>query len=281
VKLGYWGAVRALTATGIVVGSVLGAAAQQPTPEQISAIRASCRSDFMAHCTGVTPGTREALECLKHNAAKVSPSCRTALDAVGPPPGESTAPARTKPTPAPAAEAPPAAHEAPAPAPPPPAEAGQSPAPEGEPGPPPGPPSEGHEHHHSPQAAAIRAACRSDFGVHCPGVRPGGSAALRCLQANAAALSPPCREAVMAMGEGGAPPEGAGAAPPPPVAPIGPIPPMWPRTALKILSFCRAERDTLCGNVPPGGGRVLECLAENYARLSPECYGALARAAAR
>jgi hypothetical protein len=205
VKLGYWGVVRALTATGIVMGSLLGAAAQQPTPEQISAIRSSCRSDFMAHCTGVAPGTREALECLKHNAAKVSPSCRTALDAVRPPSAESAAPAHAKPAPAPApaaTEAPPAAAEAP----PPPAEAGGPPPAEGQPeAPPPGAPAEGHKHHHSPQVAAIRAACRSDFGVHCPGVRLGGSAALHCLQANAAALSPPCREAVVAMGEGGTP----------------------------------------------------------------------------
>jgi hypothetical protein len=276
VTFGYWRAMRMLIATGLVAGTSM-AAAQQPTSEQIAAIRASCRSDFMAQCAGVTPGTRDALECLKRNAAKVSPSCKTALDAVGPRPTESAAPAHAKPapTPAPAAEAPPAAAEAP----PPPAEAGGPPAAEGEPqAPPPGPPAEGHKHHHSSQVAAIRAACRSDFGVHCPGVRPGGSAALRCLQANAAALSPYCREAVMTVGEGGAPPEGADAAPPRPVAPIGPIPPMWPRKALGILSFCRAERDTLCGNVPPGGGRVLECLAENYARLSPECYAALARA---
>jgi hypothetical protein len=131
----------------------------------------------------------------------------------------------------------------------------------------------------SPQAAAVRAACHSDFGVHCPGVKPGGSAGLRCLQANAAALSPPCRNAVMAMGEGGAPPPPAGAAAPPALAPLGPIPPMRPRAALQVLSFCGQEQRTLCGNVPPGGGRIIECLAANYARLSPECYGALARAA--
>jgi hypothetical protein len=101
---------------------------------------------------------------------------------------------------------------------------------------------------------------------------------LRCLQAKAAALSPPCRKAVMAMGEDGAPPPAAGAAPPPTIAPLGPIPPMRPRKALEVLSFCGAEQRTLCGNVPPGGGRIIECLAANYARLSQECYRALARA---
>ena len=93
MTFGYGHVVRALIATGIITGSALAAVAQQPTSEQISAIRASCRSDFMANCAGVKPGTREALECLKHNAAKVSPACKTALDAVGPRPTESAAPA--------------------------------------------------------------------------------------------------------------------------------------------------------------------------------------------
>jgi hypothetical protein len=107
------------------------------------------------------------------------------------------------------------------------------------------------------------------------------------LQVNAAALSPRCRRAVEAMGEGGAPPPGAAApdapeapaaAPPSAVAPLGPIPPMRPRQALEILSFCGPERAALCGDVPPGGGRIIVCLAENAPRLSPECYGAIARA---
>ena len=280
MKFGCWRAVRLLIATGLVVGTSLAASAQQPTSEQISAIRASCRSDFMAQCTGVKPGTKDALECLKRNAAKVSPSCKAALDAVGPPPTESAAPAPApaKPAPAPAAAAPPPPAAA---APPPPPATAEPSAATAEPAtpPPPGPPAAEGKKPPSPQVAAVRAACRSDFGVHCPGVKPGGSAALRCQQAKAAALSPPCRKAVMAMGEDGAPPPAAGAAPPPTIAPLGPIPPMRPRKALEVLSFCGAEQRTLCGNVPPGGGRIIECLAANYARLSPECYGALARAA--
>ena len=281
-------ALRVLFASELVMGATLSASAQQPTSEQISAIRASCRSDFMSNCAGVKPGTRDALECLKRDAAKVSPACKTALDAISPRPTESAAPAPAKTAPPPAAATPPAPAAATPPppaaaAPPPPAAIAASPPPEAaeppaaaaEPGarPAPGPAAGEGKKHPSPQVAAVRAACHADFGVHCPGVKPGGSAALRCLQANAAALSPPCRDAVMAMGEAGAPP--AAAAP----APLGPIPPMRPRKALEVLSFCGAEQRTLCANAPPGGGRILECLAANYARLSPECYGALARAA--
>jgi hypothetical protein len=48
--------------------------AQQPSPDQISAIRASCRSDFIANCSGVQPGGKDTLECLKSSGT--SASCR-------------------------------------------------------------------------------------------------------------------------------------------------------------------------------------------------------------
>jgi hypothetical protein len=39
-------------------------AAQEPTEAERDAIRSACRSDFMAHCSSVQPGGKEALECL-------------------------------------------------------------------------------------------------------------------------------------------------------------------------------------------------------------------------
>ena len=60
--------------------------AQQPSQDQINAVRQSCRSDFMANCSGVTPGSKDALECLKQNLAKLSGSCKTAVSAIVPPP---------------------------------------------------------------------------------------------------------------------------------------------------------------------------------------------------
>src|SRR5262245_58078055 len=67
------------------------AAAQQPTPEQASAIRAACRNDYMANCAGVPTGGAAALECLRTHAANTSPACQQALSAVGG--GASAAPA--------------------------------------------------------------------------------------------------------------------------------------------------------------------------------------------
>lgn len=236
------------------------AAAQQPTPEQIAAIRQSCRSDFMSNCAGVQPGTREALECLQRNAGKVSAACRSTLDAIGAKPatgGAVPAPAAVKPEPERVS------------VPPPPAEPTAAAV---------------HTKPTQEQIGAVRTACRSDFVTHCPGVKPGGAAALQCLESNSAQLSPACGNAVAAIAEGDAPARGptpvAPAAAPvaPAVAPLGSIPPMRPREALAILSFCGAERQTLCGDIPPGGGRIIACLAENAPRLSPGCYEAIARA---
>src|ERR1700690_3726827 len=77
------------------------AAAQQPTEAQRDAIRAACRSDFVANCSGVQPGGKEAFECLLRNDAKLSPSSRAAVNAAAPKPAEPAAAA----APAPAAPA--------------------------------------------------------------------------------------------------------------------------------------------------------------------------------
>jgi hypothetical protein len=138
------------------------------------------------------------------------------------------------------------------------------------------------------QKNAVRAACRSDFVALCSGIKPGGTAALRCLQRNAAQLLEPCRSAMAAVGResAGAPaaaapttpatPTAAPAASPPAYPPLGPVRPILPRRAFAILEICRADQQALCANVPLGGGRVLDCLASNAPHLSPQCYKALA-----
>lgn len=49
-----------------------------------------------------------------------------------------------------------------------------------------------------PQAAALQA-CRADAQTLCPATRPGDGQLLVCLQAQAAALTPACREALPAL----------------------------------------------------------------------------------
>ena len=79
-------------------------AAAEPTPDQIAAIKANCRSDFMSKCWGVPRGGAEAMQCLKKNMASVSPGCQQALKAIAaaPPKAPAPAPAIAKPEPAPA-----------------------------------------------------------------------------------------------------------------------------------------------------------------------------------
>ncbi|HTU02815.1 MAG TPA: hypothetical protein VMG58_13395, partial [Candidatus Sulfotelmatobacter sp.] len=59
------------------------AAAQQPTPAQLGAIRAACRADYEPNCAGVPTGGAAALECLQSHAASTSPACQQALSAIG------------------------------------------------------------------------------------------------------------------------------------------------------------------------------------------------------
>ena len=56
----------------------------QIAPEQQSAIRSNCRSDFLLNCVGVMPGGPEALRCLQRNVNKLSQSCQAAVKAVTP-----------------------------------------------------------------------------------------------------------------------------------------------------------------------------------------------------
>jgi hypothetical protein len=141
--------------------------AQQPTSAQQSAIRASCRGDFQAQCSGVPTGGKEALDCLKQHAASVSPACQQALAPVM---GNA---APTAGAAAPAAVAPGASASR--------TQGAASPA-------------------MSPrdEVRVLRSSCQADYRTHCAGVPLGEGRAIACLKQNAAALSPACQHALMA-----------------------------------------------------------------------------------
>ncbi|MFO1316730.1 MAG: hypothetical protein U1F58_14125 [Burkholderiales bacterium] len=75
--------IRMLRAGALVALAVATAPAmgQQPTLAQSAAIRQSCRADFEALCSNVSPGGGAALACLRQNAARLSPTCQQALRA--------------------------------------------------------------------------------------------------------------------------------------------------------------------------------------------------------
>jgi hypothetical protein len=108
-----------------------------------------------------------------------------------------------------------------------------------------------------------------------------------CLERNQAEISQSCQGALAAIGGGTPIPAAAtpGVASPDPASPEAATPPetepfLIPRLPLRaeiaILRVCAASHRSLCGDVPPGGGRIIACLARNAPRLLPECRAALA-----
>jgi hypothetical protein len=273
-----------LSVTAVLLAAANPAFSQAPTDAQRSAIRSECRSDYQANCSSVPPGGMASLQCLQKNMSNLSPGCQAAVRAVG-------APAEPKAESAPPAAAPkesvakPAAETA-APA------APKETAKEAPKETPKAAASTATRKPSSSQIAAVRSACRSDYQKVCAGVPTGGPAALQCLEKNKANLSAACQRAVSAAtgiavpAVAGAPPDAATvtpaatpAAPPPPVLVLRP---MRPREVLFVLrSACGGDVRTLCAGVPPGGGRIIECLATQAASLSPSCTEVLSQFSAQ
>jgi hypothetical protein len=245
------------------------AAAQEPTQAQRDAIRASCRSDFIANCSGVEPGGREALECLMRNDAKLSAACREAVSAVTP--VEAAEPAAPAAAPPPSPEVKP---EAPA------AIAAPS---------------------QDEALKAVQNACTlNDVAAHCSWIAPTNPEILLCLKANAAELSPGCQAVVQSLPAAAAP--AAAPPPPPPVKeperrvepvkkpaepPRASAPPQIPPAAAAptppseqqkaaIRAACRSDFMAHCSGVQPGGAAALQCLQRNAGSLSGRCRSAVA-----
>jgi hypothetical protein len=260
----------------INIATAISAFAQAPTDAQRSAIRAQCRSDYEAHCSSVPPGGMASLQCLQQNMSSLSSGCAAAVRAV-----EAPAEPKSEPKTEPKTEsAPPAAA---------PKESTKETTKETPKEPAKPVATTPAKKPSSSQIAAIRSACRSDYQKVCAGVPTGGAPALQCLEKNKSKVSAACQQAVNAASGGGTTPAAAGAAPdagtaspgttsaaPPP--PVLVLRPMRPREILFVLrSACGNDVRTLCAGVPPGGGRIIECLATQTASLSPACTDVLSQ----
>ncbi len=268
-----------------LMGLANGAAAQL-TSQQQSALRSNCRSDFMSHCSGVTPGSKEALACLQKNVAGLSAGCQAAVRPTMPAPVQAApAPAAPKPhvaAPAPAPVAAPATAAEPAmpsvtTAPPPKAEKPKRVAKPAAPAAAkPKPPT-------AAQQEAMRENCRNDFMSHCSGVTPGSKDALACLQKNVAGLSSTCKSVVSATmhAPAAAKPKASAAHPaaaravvpaaPAPAVVVVPVEGPTPEQMSALKFTCRADFNRHCAGIPPGGPEALACLERNAARLTPNC----------
>jgi hypothetical protein len=254
---------RPLLLAGFLIASAFGPiAAQELTEAERDAIRSACRSDFMAHCSSVQPGGKEALECLLKNDSQLSASCKSAVSAVA-----------RKPEPA-AGE-----HAASTPA----ASAGNA-------------AKAGPAQTQDDQIKAIRQACTlDDFMTHCSWIQPSSPEVMLCLKANAAGLSPPCRAAVASRSDSPPPspvesgrkeqttPQPSKSAPAhtsPPSPPISSQAGMLRKPTGEqknaIRAACRSDFISHCSAVQPGGAQALRCLQRNAGQLSPSCKTALA-----
>ena len=292
----------------LAAGAVLSAAATaqaQVTSAQQSAMRSNCRSDFMSHCSGVTPGGKDALMCLQKNVDKLSGGCQTAVRATMPAPAPAAAAAK------PAEPAPKAAEAPPAPPAPPPAAAAVPPPP-APPAPPPQvkvatpPPAAIKPAMRKPAAAmaapaapppaptvaaappaappagpdpaklkALKFTCRADFRRLCKHV-PEGPEAFACLEAHRARLSPNCRTSVAdlaaSMPAGGMPPAMPVAVKPAPV-PHKPKAPVV--DAAVVLRACKLDVIRHCRGAGLGGGKMLACLTAHEENLTFRCRAAM------
>jgi len=279
------------------------ARAQGPTDAQRAAIKSQCRSDYIAHCSSVTPGGAAALQCLQKNMTSLSGGCQSAVRAVEASVEKSAPKADTKtettteskpdskPEAAPATAKP--ADESAATAAKPSAEPAAAPAAKSTTTTAAKPAAATPNKPSNAQIAAIRSSCRSDYPKVCAGVPTGGAPALQCLEKNKSKLSAGCAQAVAAAGGGAAAPTAAAApgtdattspnaataaAPAPPLM----LRPMRPREVLFVVrSACGADVRALCAGVDPGGGRIIQCLATQSASLSPDCRSLLGQFAAR
>lgn len=248
---------------------------QAPSEAQRNAIRSECRSDYETHCASVPPGGAASLQCLQQNMSSLSSGCKSAVRAVEPP-----AAPKAEAAPAPAS----AKAEAPAAKP-----VNETAAPQATPK---SAPVAAAKTPSTAQLAAVRSACRSDYQRVCAGVPTGGSAALQCLENSKSKVSASCQQAVNAIAGGatgaataGAPATAAIAAPgaaPSAASAALQLRPMRPREELMILrSSCGGDVRALCGGIPAGGGRIVQCLATQAASLSTACKAVLAQFAAR
>lgn len=180
-------------ATLAVLAALTVGAAAQVTSAQQSAIRSNCRGDFQSKCSGVTPGGKDALNCLQNNVASLSSGCQAAVRATMPAPAAAAAPAAAPlpPPPAAAAEPPPAAKPANiTSAPPPKAQPAKKPAPKpataavAPPAPPPAappPPAPQAQPAMVPGGVLVEKACARFILMHCAGLGLGNGPKVACM----------------------------------------------------------------------------------------------------
>ena len=193
-----------LTLASIGTASALAqpAFAQTPTAAQQQAIRSSCVSDYRANCSDVQPHGMAALVCLEQHESKLSPACKSAVEAVGggasaaaapsssteaTAPAKATAPASTSETATASADTEKATGQATG-------QAKAAPAPITQAA------GAAPEMSFRQEMRIAAHACARDFRLFCPNLPVGHGNVLFCLKVHGPRLDPPCRNALTAAG---------------------------------------------------------------------------------
>ena len=176
----------ALTAAAL---SAVAAFAQSPTPAQQQAIKSNCVADYRTNCSGVPTGGMDALICLEQHEAKLSPACKSAVEAVDHGSGSNTSTTAAS-APATGSEGGEASGEMKAEASAPTAGgAGTAPA-------------SGKPVMSLRQEMRLAArACARDYRALCPNLPAGQGNVLFCLKVHEEHLSARCRKAMIEAGE--------------------------------------------------------------------------------
>lgn len=224
---------------------------------------AACRADVQAHCKGVEAGGGRKMACLQENLAKLSPECGAIVQAraegkegkgerggrgrmggrsaLGAGAGTDVAQAQAQPSGSSGGAAGSTVNGA---SPPAGAPQGGAPGAPGAPAADTAPLAKGQGGGKGGRQSM--AACRVDAATFCQNAENGGGR-MRCLRENQAKLSPECQavlaERVQTMGN--------------------------------FRQACKADRETHCAGVERGGGKLMQCLRENQAKLSPACGEAI------
>ena len=123
------------------------------------------------------------------------------------------------------------------------------------------------------QAAAIKFTCSHEVKSYCADAAGGGAESFVCLQRNSEKLSPDCRTSVAAVEQNAAVEETEQPAAPATAAaaPAGAKPKAPVANAVVMLRACKRDIVKHCGQVQPGGGRELACLAAHENELTVRC----------